>query len=100
MPKIKLTIPHALGTEEAKRRINNFLADTRGRAGSRVSDLEESWNGDVETIRFRAMGFAVGGRLMVQPAALLVEVDFPLAALPLKGRVEREILSHATTLLA
>jgi hypothetical protein len=100
MPKIKLTVPHALGKEEAKRRITDFITGTRGQIGRMVTDLEQSWNGDVENFRFRALGFAVAGRLSVEPAALLVEMDVPLAALPLRGRVEREILGHATTLLA
>jgi hypothetical protein len=100
MPKIKLTVPHALGKEEAKRRISDLITNTGVRLPNAVSDIEQSWSGDIETFRFRALGFSVAGRLSVEAASLLVEMDVPLAALPLKGRVEREILSHATTLLA
>ena len=100
MPKLKLTVPHNLGTEEAKGRICHLLADTRQEIGRLVSDLEESWNGNVQTFRFVAMGFRVSGRLSVEPAAILVEIELPLAALPWKKKLETEILTRAKAVLA
>ncbi|HZM03750.1 MAG TPA: polyhydroxyalkanoic acid system family protein [Candidatus Saccharimonadales bacterium] len=100
MPKIKLSVPHQLGQDEAKKRISKLIADTREQFGGKVSDVEESWNGHTETFRFRAMGFAVEGELKVQPADVLINVDLPFAALPFKGMVENEIVKHAKELLA
>jgi hypothetical protein len=99
MPKIQLTIPHTLAKEEAKRRIDNLMADTRNGAATMVTDLEQSWNGDVQSFRFRAWGFAVSGSVTVNPADLLIEAQVPLAALPFKGRMEKEIRAHAEKLL-
>ncbi len=100
MPKINLVIPHTLGVEEAKRRISRLVAETRDEFGHMISDLEESWNGNVETFRFRAMAFAVHGTIEAQPAAVLIELHYPFAAIPFKGRVESELLKHARALLA
>jgi hypothetical protein len=100
MPKINLSLPHNLGVEEAKRRVNHLIADTRVKFSHMISDVEESWNGDVETFRFRAMGFAVNGTIEAQPNAVAIQMHLPLAALPLKSRVESELIKHARELLA
>ena len=99
MPKIKLSIPHTLGKDEARRRINDLIANSRESLATKISDLEQAWNGDAQSFRFRTMGFAVSGSLLVQPAEVLVEVDLPFAALPFKGRLEKEIRSRAVNLL-
>ncbi len=100
MPKINLSVPHALGEEEAKKRVASLIADSRAKFGAHISDASESWNGPVGNFSFRAMGFAIAGKLEVKPSELLVNIDLPFAALPFKGRVESEILAHARQLLA
>ena len=100
MPKIQLSVPHQLGQDEAKSRVSKLIADSCAQFGDKVSDLEEAWTGYIEAFRFRAMGFAIDGRLDVQPAEVLIEINIPWAAAPFKGRVESEILKHARELLA
>ncbi len=100
MPKIKVSVPHQLGQDEAKSRISKLIAETRVQFGGKVTDLEEAWTGNIDVFRFRAMGFAVEGQLEVQPAELRIDIHLPWAALPFKGRVESEILKHARELLA
>jgi hypothetical protein len=100
MPKISLSVPHQLGQEVAKSRIVGLMADSRNRFAGQVSDMAESWNGYVDAFSFRALGFSVSGKLDVQPAQVLIELNVPLAAYPLKGRIEKEILAHARELLA
>lgn len=100
MPKIKLSVPHQLGQDEAKNRIAKLIADSRVKFGNSVSDVQETWAGNVDTFSFRAMGFAVDGQLNVQPAAVDIELNFPWAAAPFKGRIESEIVKHAKELLA
>jgi hypothetical protein len=100
MPKMHLSVLHALGEEEAKRRVVNLIAESRSKFGAHISDLIETWNGSVDNFSFRAMGFAVAGKLEVQSSQLSIDIDFPFVALPFKGRVETELLSHARQLLA
>jgi predicted NBD/HSP70 family sugar kinase len=100
MPKIELSVAHHLGQEEAKKRISSLLADSRNRFAGRVSNVSDSWNGYLETFSFDAMGFAVGGKLEVQTNQVLLEMNLPWAAYPLKARIEEEILTHARQLLA
>jgi hypothetical protein len=98
MPRISLSIEHGLGTDEAKKRIVGFIAEARPQVGG-VSDLKESWAGNVGTYSFRAVGFAVQGRLEVDKDKLDVQVDFPFAALPWKSKAENEIRTQAAALL-
>jgi hypothetical protein len=100
MPKISLSVPHQLGQETAKNRIAGLLADSRERFAGQISQVSENWNGYVDAISFQALGFSVTGKLDVQPNEVLIELNLPLAAYPLKGRVEKEILAHARELLA
>src|SRR5262245_15227450 len=99
MPRISLSIPHCLSQDEAKTRIIGFIADARQQIGG-VTDMIENWDANVGTYKFRAVGFPVEGRLEVLPDILAVEIDFPFAALPWKGKAENEILTQAGALLA
>jgi hypothetical protein len=100
MPKIKLAVPHHLSQEEAKTRISKLIADSRAKFGNHVTDLQESWAGYTETFSFRAMGFSVDGKLQVEQVEVLIDINFPLMALPFKSQVESEILKRASELLA
>jgi hypothetical protein len=100
MPKINLSVAHQLGQEMAKNRITGLIADSRSRFAGQVSQVTESWSGYVDAFSFDAMGFSGSGKLEVQPAQVLIEMDVPWAAYPFKGRIESEILTHARELLA
>lgn len=99
MPRISLSLPHDLNENEAKQRIVGFISQARQQIGG-VSDMKENWVGNIGTYKFRAVGFAVESRLEVLPNTLAVEIDFPMAALPWKGKAENEIRTQACALLA
>jgi hypothetical protein len=100
MPNIHLELPHGLGVEEARRRVDHLIADTRREFGHMITELEESWSGHTDTFRFRVMGFAVNGTIEAQDAAVVIDMHIPLAALPLKSKVESKLRQHASELLA
>ena len=100
MPSLKLSIPHSLGADEAKKRISHLVTDAKKHAGGMISDVEESWNGQHATFSFKAMGFSVSGTLEVAPDKVDIEIVFPFAALPFKGKVVSEITTRARALLA
>ena len=100
MPKIKVSVPHNLSQDEAKSRISRLVADSRAKFGDKVSDLKEAWTGNVDAFSFSAMGFSIDGQLEVQPAEVVIDINFPWAAIPFKSLVESEIIKHARELLA
>jgi hypothetical protein len=100
MPNLKLSVPHQLGQDEARTRLAKLIADSREKFGGKVSDLKESWTGNTDNFSMSVMGFAIDGRLDVQPSEVSIDINFPWAALPFKGRLESEIIKHARELLA
>lgn len=100
MPSINISVPHKLGADEAKKRIATLISESKEKFGNQVSDVRESWNGNRGDFGFKAMGFDVSGNLQVQPAMVDVEINLPFAALPFKGRVEKEISDRAKKLLS
>lgn len=100
MPKINLSVPHNLGQDEAKKRISGLMAQTRSQFAGSVTDVTETWNNYTNSFSFRVMGFSISGKLDVQPTQVQIEISLPLAALPFKSRVEKDILTHSRSLLA
>ena len=71
-----VSIPHRLGREEARRRLQAGL--TRAAANVPVLKVdEESWAGDRMTFRVRALGQAAAGHVDVEDEHVRVEVTLP-----------------------
>jgi len=100
MPKLSLSVPHSLGVEEAARRLKQRYDAVKAEQGGQVKDLEEHWDGQTLRCRFRAMGLKVAGSVTVQPAAVQVDAELPLAALMFKGFIESRVREELGKLLA
>ena len=71
-----VSIPHRLGREEARRRLQAGL--TRATASVPVLHVdEESWDGDRMIFRVRALGQAASGHVDVEDDHVRVEVTLP-----------------------
>jgi hypothetical protein len=71
-----VSIPHRLGREEARRRLQAGL--TRAAASMPVLKVdEEKWDGDRMIFRVRALGQAAGGHVDVEDDHVRVEVTLP-----------------------
>src|SRR3954470_21039188 len=71
-----VSIPHRLGREEARRRLQAGLT----RAAASLSGLkvdEEKWHGDRMIFRVRALGQAAAGHVDVEDNHVRVEVTLP-----------------------
>lgn len=95
MPKLSMEVPHTLGRDEAARRLKVQIE----RARSKVSDLQDDWQGDTLNFKLQAMGFKVGGAMEVQDSAVIIDADLPLAALMVKGMIEQRIRQELGTVL-
>ena len=52
MPSLEMSIPHKLGREEARRRIQDLLPKMKADFGEQIKDLHEEWNGDTGVFSF------------------------------------------------
>ena len=91
---IRIDIPHKLGVEEAKRRIERGFGELQDQiAVVRVAQVQKAWDGDVMRFGMRVAGQAMSGRLTVLAEAIHMEIELPgmLGAIAgaIKGRLRR-----------
>src|SRR3954454_9192283 len=71
-----VSIPHRLGREEARRRLQSGLTGAAASVPGMNVD-EERWDGDLMVFRVRALGQAAAGHLDVEDDHVKVEVTLP-----------------------
>ncbi|MBZ8134220.1 polyhydroxyalkanoic acid system family protein [Afifella sp. IM 167] len=91
---VTVHIPHKLGREEAKRRLQGGFGRMREEiAGGRVVHFNENWQDDRLNFDASVMGQSIAGRLDVFDDVVRVEVDLPwfLGAIAekLQGRLQK-----------
>ena len=96
MSQLSMQIPHALGREEATRRIKEQIPKAR----DKVTELDEQWQDNTLTFHFKAMGFKVGGTMAVEDTAANLKLDLPLAAMMVKGMIEQRVREQLGAVLA
>ena len=92
---ITVEIPHGLGRQEARRRIEaGFGRLTQQLSGGGFAQAQTSWSGDRMSFSAQALGQALTGRLEVLDTLVHMEVDLPpflaLLAGQIRGRLQRE----------
>ena len=96
---ISLTIPHQLGQEEARSRIQRAIADTRKTYAGKLTSVEEQWAGNQMSFRLTAMGQQIGGRVDVQPTQVRMEVEVPWMLAMLAGGFKKRVEEEGRKLL-
>lgn len=99
MPDMTATIPHQLTRAEAKRRIQDQIGIVRQQYGSVLTNLQESWTGDVMIFALTAMGQSVTGRLLVDDHAVHLSVALPWLLRMLAGTIGSKIEQEGRLLL-
>ena len=99
MPKMSLRIPHQLDRAEARSRIEGMIDSLREQYGDKITDINESWNGDTGAFSFKAMGMSLAGTLQVTDNEVAVDGDLPWAAKPFQGTIEATIRERTERLL-
>ena len=92
---ITVDIPHGLGRQEARRRIEaGFGRLEQQLFGGGLVTGQTSWSGDRMSFSAQAVGQALSGRLEVLDSLVRIELDLPLVfamlAGQIRGRLQRE----------
>ena len=95
MPKSNISVQHSLPQAEALRRIKDVLPSIMAKHEGKFSDLKQNWTNNGGTFSLKALRFSVKGALNVTGSNAQLSVDLPLAALPVKGKIERNIREEA-----
>ena len=72
-----VSIPHQLGREEAKRRLQTGLGQLKERTDGKIGSVEETWSGDRADFRVSILGQAASGNLDVMDDSVRLEIQLP-----------------------
>ncbi len=72
-----VSIPHRLGRQEARRRLDSGISRIRPELAGVVNTLDYSWDGDNLNFRAVAMWQTISGRIEVLEDTVRIEVDLP-----------------------
>lgn len=97
---LTVTIPHQLGKQGAKTRIQDGVGQIRAQLGGMGATVEEAWT-DEDRLAFRVavLGQTLTGRIDVHEDAAHVEVDLPWALALLGGKIRDRLQRQGTLLL-
>ncbi len=91
MPKFSANVPHTLGKEKAKARLEGLLSKVSSVYGDQVSSLEQSWNDATLTFAITTYGFKIEGDLEVREEDVQLDGKLPFAAAMFKGKIEQSL---------
>jgi len=100
MPKFGVRVPHALSKDEARSRLERFVEVIEMKYADKVSDLNQSWQGDTLNFRFKTYGIALDGEITVTDNELNLAGNLPFAAMMFKGKIESEIRESLEKIVA
>ena len=91
---VVVNIPHDLGREEARRRLEKGFGRMRDQILGHALAFDERWEGERLHFNAGALGQKVSGRVDVCDRSVRIEVDLPwvLATIAekLQGRIQKE----------
>jgi hypothetical protein len=99
---VSVSIPHALGKDEARRRIEQGFGRMRqqmaGGMGAMLS-FQERWEGDRLHFEGGGLGQKMTGRLDVKPDSVDIELDLPEILAAIADRIAGKLRSEGQKLL-
>ncbi len=97
---ITITIPHKLGAEEARRRIDEGFGKLEKQFGAGgLAEVEKRWKGDRLSFRAKAVGQIVSGWLDVAATEVRMEVYLPGLLGMLAGKIRGGLQKQGQILL-
>ncbi len=100
MPKLSISIPHELSSEEATQRVTRLAEKILDRYKDQAKDIEHSWQDNTLTYSFRSMGMSFKGDMVVEESEVKVNGNLPFAAMMFKGKIETAVREQMAKTLA
>jgi hypothetical protein len=98
-PPLIVSIPHRLGREEAKRRLDSGIGRIRPELNALVSALDYSWDEDRLNFRASAMWQTITGGIEVLDDAVRVEIDLPWMMRLLGDTIMKQVRGRGIAML-
>jgi hypothetical protein len=99
MENLTLSIPHQLSRAEARRRVQEQVAQLKSQHPALLGQLQETWREDTLEFSLTVMGVTISGHVYVEDRVVRVEVPLPWPLAMLAGGVKRQIEQQGRKLL-
>ncbi|MEN0110577.1 MAG: polyhydroxyalkanoic acid system family protein [Planctomycetota bacterium] len=99
MPKFNVEVPHKLGADGARAKLEGFSQKLQERHADKIKDLSTSWDGDRMAFGFKTLGLTIGGQMTVEESVVRVDGELPFAAAMFKGQLTGAIDEQLRRLL-
>ncbi len=87
MPAFSTEVRHALGRDEAQRRLASFLDTVREKYEDQISDISGQWEGHLLDFALTTFGIKVSGKIAVEEDVVRMDGELPFAAMMFKGKI-------------
>jgi len=87
MPSFSTEVPHSMGKEAAKERLDSFLEKIGEKYKSQIGEMEGGWAGDVLSYSFVTFGIKVSGTMTVGEDKVVLTGEIPFSAMMFKGKI-------------
>ena len=99
MANLTMSIPHRFPREEAKKKVEELIANIQQDYGGMFGRVEKRWEGDRMTFSVSAMGVTLGGNVLVDDQAAHVDIPLPWPLAAMAGDLKNQIEHEAKRLL-
>ena len=100
MPQpLLVSIPHKLGQQEARRRLDSGIGRLRSDLNALLSGLDYHWEGDTLNFVASAMWQRITGRIEVLDDVVNVEIDLPWIMQLLRDTIARQVRGRSIAML-
>ena len=87
MPSFNVQVPHSLGQEAAKARMESFLETMEKKYKDQISDMDGSWSDNILNFSFNTFGIKIDGKMTVAEDNVQMDGELPFAAMMFKGKI-------------
>ena len=95
---MKVSVPHHTTKENARRIVEQRLADLQRQYGNVAEDLDHSWTGDTLYVAAKARGFHLKGTIEVTDTEVIIDGKLPLMAMPFESRIRSTVEKEAESM--
>jgi Putative polyhydroxyalkanoic acid system protein (PHA_gran_rgn) len=96
---LTVSIPHKLGRQEAKRRLDSGINRIGPELAGLVSTLDYNWDGDDLNFRAVAMWQTITGRIEVLEETVRIEIDLPWMMRLLGDTITKQVRGRGSAML-
>jgi hypothetical protein len=96
---IVIDLPHRLGAEEAKRRMQGGIGKLKDHIPGGGTQVESSWQDNRMNLRVQAMGQEVAGHIDVHETKVTLELMLPAFLAMFAGPIEAMLRNRGTEML-